>query len=115
MGDTVVLASLKMPGMFVHTVMDREKGDERDVAEVNIYDKATRFKIVPVAKSADLALRTEQGAVCAGDYVELFQRQKQIYLHRSPEGEAMCFDTVGEDISGENTSILPWLVISYLL
>jgi hypothetical protein len=38
MGDTVILASMKMPGMYVHTNMD---DDGRDVAEVNIFDKAT--------------------------------------------------------------------------
>ena len=38
MGDTVVLQSMKMPGMYVHTNMDE---DGRDVAEVNIFDKAT--------------------------------------------------------------------------
>lgn len=98
MGDTVVLASMKMPGMFVHAVMDRTKGDDRATAEINIYDKPTRFKIVPVAKSADLSLRNNEGAVCAGDYVELFQRQTQVYLHRSPEGEPMVFDTDGEEV-----------------
>jgi len=38
MGDTVVLASMKMPGMYLHTNMDE---DGRDVAEVNICDNAT--------------------------------------------------------------------------
>ena len=38
MGDTVVLVSMKMPGMYVHTNID---DDGRDVAEVNICDKAT--------------------------------------------------------------------------
>lgn len=38
MGDTVVLQSMKMPGMYVHTNIDE---DGRDVAEVNIFDRAT--------------------------------------------------------------------------
>ena len=38
MGDTVVLESMSMPGMYVHTNLDE---DGRDVAEVNLYDKAT--------------------------------------------------------------------------
>ena len=38
MGDTVLLQSMKMPGMYIHTnIVD----DGRDVAEVNIYDKDT--------------------------------------------------------------------------
>lgn len=41
MGDTVVLQSMKMPGMYLHTDMTQDDFDGRDVAEVNIYDKAT--------------------------------------------------------------------------
>ena len=38
MGDTVVLQSMKMPGLYIHTSMDE---DGREVAEVNIFDTAT--------------------------------------------------------------------------
>ena len=38
MGDTVVLQSMKMPGLYVHTSMEE---DGREVAEVNIFDTAT--------------------------------------------------------------------------
>ena len=44
MGDTVVLQSMKMPGMYLHTNIDE---DGRDVAEVNIFDKATVRRATP--------------------------------------------------------------------
>jgi hypothetical protein len=50
-----------------------------------------------VAKSSDLA-KKPSGVVCAGDYVELFQRQSQVYLHRAPDGQAFCYNTTGDPV-----------------
>ena len=47
MGDTVVLESVKMQKMFLHVDMEQ---DEREIAEVNFFDRATRFRVVPVSK-----------------------------------------------------------------
>ena len=57
-----------------------------------------RFRIVPVAKSGDAEKKTRDGAVCGGDYVELFQRQTQVYLHRGPDGKAFCYNTTGDTV-----------------
>ena len=84
MGDTVVIETLKMPGMYLHTEIS---SDGRDRTEVNVCDRATRFRIVPVSRTADKALQAS-GAVCGGDYVQIFQRQSMSFLNRSPGGEA---------------------------
>ena len=64
MGDTVVLLSMKMPGMYVHLRMpnDGQSQGKQNAAvsqeatrEVNIFEEYTRFKIVPIAKVPTLA------------------------------------------------------------
>ena len=54
---------------------------------------------MPVVKSIDISKRLSAGVVCGGDYVELFQRQTQVYLHRNPEGMALCYNTSGEPVT----------------
>ena len=79
MGDTVVLSSVKMPGMYVHVNMDPGSDQMKTVAEVNLYEEATKFKIIPVAKHW---MKRANNSVRAGSYVELFQRQNEAYIHR---------------------------------
>eukprot|EP01043_Picozoa_sp_COSAG02_P079519 COSAG02_NODE_18441_length_938_cov_1.383790_1_plen_201_part_10 len=57
-----------------------------------------RFRVVPVVKSADIAKKLQEGVVCGGDYVELFQRQTQAYLQRDPDGRLLCFATNGDPV-----------------
>ena len=64
-----------------------------------------RFRVVPVVKSMDINKKLNAGVVCGGDYVELFQRQTQVYLHRSSEGRPLCYNTSGEPVT--DTADLP--------
>jgi hypothetical protein len=79
MGDTIVLASVKMPGMYVHANMDPGGDQKKTVTEVNLHEDASRFKIIPAAKHW---MRQEENSVRAGSYCALFQRQSEAYIHR---------------------------------
>jgi hypothetical protein len=102
-GDTIVLQSVKVPSMYVHC--DTDVGDEPDasefarehklnlkdgygdddlVREVNISAKPTRFRVVPVATHVDAKI-DRTAAVRCGQYCEIYQRQPQAYLYRSPD------------------------------
>lgn len=89
MGDTVVLQSILMPTMFLHI-----DGNATGKTEVNCVDLATRYIIVPVAKTSDIEA-TSSGRVRGGDYLTLYQRQAQSYLHRDMSGR-VCLLQVRE-------------------
>eukprot|EP01052_Picozoa_sp_SAG31_P004206 SAG31_NODE_172_length_21357_cov_7.616021_18_plen_210_part_00 len=76
MGDTVVLQSMLMPTMFLHTDVDKD-----GQVEVDCKDVPTRYRVVPVAKGADIAAKAV-GKVRGGDFVSIFQRQTESYVHR---------------------------------
>jgi hypothetical protein len=52
--------------MFLHTELGGVSGDGRKRSEVNVSDKATRFKVVPISKTTDKLLNIQKGAVCGG-------------------------------------------------
>jgi hypothetical protein len=56
MGDSVLLQSVKMPSMYLHTEMCRGGGARRHRGQLPL-DTATRFKIVPIAKFAERPAR----------------------------------------------------------
>ena len=90
MGDTIVHSSVKRDGMYMH-IGSGTAETEGDIEEVNLFDQATRFQVVPVAKHW---MQTNENNVRAGSFVKLFQRQSETYvyrdhmLNRSEEGRA---------------------------
>lgn len=80
MGDTVILQSVMMPSMYLN-MASTEEGQK----EVKCFDTATRFRVVPVSKHTDIAMK-EAGRVLGGDYLSIYQRETHTYLHRDSSG-----------------------------
>ena len=87
MGDTIILESIKMPNMFMHCNDDGATPGTR--REVNIASEPTRFLVVPVAKYHDT--RAAETVVRGGEFVQLYQKQKQAYLYRDKKGNPAMF------------------------
>ena len=81
MGDTVVLESVKMQSMYLHCNMQADM--TREVAEVNFFDQATRFKVVPISKFSEVQQVKRSQGVCAGSFVEIYHRQSSGYVYRN--------------------------------
>ena len=81
MGDTVVLESVKMQSMYLHCNMQADM--TREVAEVNFFDQATRFKVVPISKFSEVQQVKRSQGVCAGSFVEIYRRQSSGYVYRN--------------------------------
>eukprot|EP01043_Picozoa_sp_COSAG02_P077011 COSAG02_NODE_16650_length_1067_cov_1.104339_1_plen_225_part_10 len=56
-----------------------EPGDSR---EINIASEPTRFEVIPVARQKDILSASIRG----GDFMQLYQRQSQSYLHVDDSG-----------------------------
>lgn len=108
MGDTVIIETLKMPGMYLHADLENAstvKKAHRQI-EVNLSDKPTRFQIVPIAKSIDKHLKDRQGAICGGHFVEIFMKQSMCYLQRSADtGEVRLSRTSNNNMLGDDNSV----------
>eukprot|EP01048_Picozoa_sp_COSAG05_P001788 COSAG05_NODE_63_length_22889_cov_41.986617_2_plen_1561_part_00 len=84
MGDTVILESLKMSGMYLHC-NSTEHASLGHTRELNVGSVPTRFQIVPVAKHSIHKLEsrtTPRGA----HYFQIYQRDPQAYLFRDGDG-----------------------------
>jgi hypothetical protein len=82
MGDTIILQSIKAEHMYLSC---RHKGaPPLSRREVHISTTYTRFRVVPVANFHDCG--RGQQFVRGGDYVQIYHRQLQSYLHRDEQG-----------------------------
>lgn len=124
MGDTVCMQSIQMPTMYLHVDTEQDGQTEVNCIDVAtryrvrpempsprhmMHRRAClcitkdgvlkvlhlNFRqVVPVAKGEDI-LAKNRGLVCGGNYVTLFQRQTQTYLHRDLDGKPVCIEIDG--------------------
>ena len=104
MGDTVVLESVKMQKMFLHVDMEQ---DEREIAEVNFFDRATRFRVVPVSKFEEVEKAEANDGICGGGFVEIYRRQSSSYIYRDYLTNVPCLLAVDLNPEGSENDAIP--------